>query len=106
MNDVKLLHTPQWHLCGADWHMIVGNRSVATIIPNFDRRSPRFRWLSILDDEYICPGTDPTFHSWHAVDFETLEIAKYDIEQWWEHMCRGVEYTPLCDALCPCEFHK
>ena len=88
MNTVTLLHTPQWTPVEDEWHLIVGNRSVAKLIPNSDRKFPQYNWLSVIEDpEY--PD-----HGWHAVDFETLEIAKHDIEQWWEHMCRGETFTP------------
>jgi formylglycine-generating enzyme required for sulfatase activity len=36
---------------------------------------------------------------WHAVDFRTLAIAKYDIEQWWLHFCRGEAYRTDSVAL-------
>jgi hypothetical protein len=88
MNDVRLLHTPKWQLCGVNWHLIVGNHSVAKIKPNFDRHFLRYEWVSIIDcKNYID-------HGWDAVDFETLEMAKYDIEQWWHHMCRGEAFRP------------
>jgi len=88
MNKVSLLHAPQWNLVGTEWHLIVGNRTVARLIPNSDHNFPQYHWLSLIGDhEY--PD-----HGWHVVDFETLEIAKSDIEQWWAHMCRGEVYRP------------
>jgi hypothetical protein len=88
MNKVSLLHAPQWTLVGTQWHLIVGNRSVAKLIPNSDRTFPQYHWLSVIEyEEY--PD-----HGWHAVDFETLEIAKHDLEQWWAHMCKGEAYRP------------
>jgi hypothetical protein len=87
MNDIKLLHAPTWRLCGTEWHLIVGNRSVAKLIPNFCAKFPQCEWISVIDEDYNSYG-------WDAVDFETLEIAKYDIEQWWAHMCRGVAFSP------------
>src|SRR5258708_5614986 len=88
MNDIKLLHKPQWTLVGTDWHMIIGNRSVAHLIPVFSPHVPQYKWLSVIEyREY-------NDHGWHAVDFETLDIAKYDIEQWWFHMCRGEKFRP------------
>ena len=87
-NDVRLIHPPTWQLDGDEWHMIVGNRSVAKIVPNECAMFPRVHWLSVIEShEY--PD-----HGWHAVDFETLETAKYGLEQWWEHMCRGEEFDP------------
>jgi hypothetical protein len=82
MNEVKSLHVPMWQLSGTEWHLIVGNRSVAKVVPNFDRNCSRHRWLSVIDGDYDA-------HGWHAVDFETVDTAKHDIEQWWSHMCRG-----------------
>ena len=37
---------------------------------------------------------------WHAVDFERLDIAQHDLEQWWEHRCRGVAYDAKTCARC------
>ena len=65
--------------------MVIGNRSVARVIPIFDVVLPKYKWLSVID----CDEFDGL--RWSEVDFETLEIAKYDIEQWWVHMCRGEE---------------
>lgn len=88
MQEVALLHEPRWQLSSEGWHMIVGNRSVARIVADFSASHPQYKWLSIID------GHDYPDHGWHAVDFETLEMAKYDLEQWWYYMCRGVAYRP------------
>lgn len=88
MDNTKFLHEPRWQLSCEGWHMIVGNQSVAQIIPNFCKRLPQYKWLSIID------GPDYPNHGWHAVDFETLEMAKYDLEQWWRYMCLGERYEP------------
>jgi hypothetical protein len=88
MTDIHSLHRPQWRIDGAEWHLIVGNRSVAKLIPNFDPAHPRCRWLSIID------GADMPEHGWHAVDFTDLDIAKSDLEQWWHHLCRGQAFRP------------
>jgi len=56
-------------------------------MPNFDPNCSRYRWLSVIDGDYESYG-------WHAVDFETQNAAKYDIEQWWSHMCRGEAFRP------------
>jgi hypothetical protein len=97
MTNIQALHRPQWRIDGVEWHLIVGNRSVAKLIPNFDPARPRCRWLSIIDGPNV---------PWHAVDFADLDIAKFDLEQWWLHMCRGEAYHPslrLCEAFsCPC----
>lgn len=88
MNDIRLLHTPQWQLSGTDWLFVVGNQTVAKLVPNFDKDRPRCKWLSIID------FPDYPDHGWHAVDFATLESAKADIEQWWQQMCRGEAFRP------------
>ena len=88
MNDVKILHKLQWNLVGTDWHLVVGNRTVARIVPNFSKIFPQYKWLSIIESHEFDD------HGWHAVDFETLHMAKYDIEQWWIHMCRGERFVP------------
>ena len=88
LNEPRLLHNPKWQLVESDWHMIAGNRTVAVLIPNFDNRFPRYRWLSriVADD---CED-----FGWDNVDFETLEIAQAALEQWWRHACRGEAYRP------------
>lgn len=40
MNDIRLLHTPQWQLSGTDWLFVVGNQTVAKLVPNFDKTAP------------------------------------------------------------------
>ncbi len=80
---------PQWHLVGTEWHMVIGNRSVAKLSPNFAKRRPQYKWLSVLDDEF---SDEP----WHAVEFGGLEIARDHIEQWWHHMCRGEAFHCHC----------
>lgn len=92
MNNFALRHTPQWNIVGNEWHMIVGNRHVATLRPNFCTRLSEYKWLALIDDEFEDYG-------WHATDCETLAIAKFDLEQWWFHMCRGEAYQP--DLHCP-----
>ncbi len=52
---------------------MIGNRSVARLIPNSDERFPQYHWLSVID------GDEFPDHGWHAVDFETLEIAQYNL---------------------------
>jgi hypothetical protein len=88
MNNVLPIHTPEWRLVETDWHIIVGNRTVAVLMPNSDEHFPHYKWLSLIicDD---CPD-----YGWHAVDFETLAVAQGDIEQWWHHACRGEAYQP------------
>ena len=80
--------TPMWQVSGTDWHLMVEGRSVAQLIPNFDPDCPQYKWLSVIE------GHEFNDHGWHAVDFETLEIAKSDIEQWWLHLCRGEVFRP------------
>ena len=43
MNDIRLLHTPRWQFSGTEWHLMVGNRSVAKIIHNFYPNTSRHR---------------------------------------------------------------
>jgi hypothetical protein len=88
MNEAQLLHEPRWALAGTEWHLVVGNRSVAKIVPNFCVRLGKAKWLSVID------ASEYPDHGWHAVDFESLESAKYDIEQWWRHMRRGERFDP------------
>lgn len=94
MNDIRLLHSPRWQLSGTEWHLMVGNRSVAKIIPNFDPNTSRHRWLSVIEDADFEDG------GWHAVDFERLDVAKADIEQWWLHMCQGKTFAPASPRPC------
>ena len=94
MIEVLARYTPQWiEDNDGSWHLIIGNRSVARIIANppddrWPKNWPQYQWLSLVDyKEFDDDG-------WHAVDFVTLEMARYDIEQWWLHMCRGESYRP------------
>ena len=87
MENVELLYKLQWNAVGDEWHLVVGNKSVARIIPNSCKWYPRIQWLSIIEDGY-------EDHGWHAVDFEELYIAKYDLEQWWHAMCVGESFSP------------
>jgi hypothetical protein len=93
MTAIAATQAPRWIQDGPDWHLVIGNRSVARIVPNppedwWPKHWPQYQWLSLLDYKEF--GAD----GWHAVDFETLEMAQYDIEQWWLHMCRGESYRP------------
>jgi hypothetical protein len=92
MIDTIPLHQPKWQLDGRDWIMLVGNRVVAVLVPNSCDFLPQFCWLSrFVGGEEGYPN-----YGWDNVDFETLEVAKYDIEQWWWHMLRGEVYRPDC----------
>ena len=74
--------------------MIVGNHTVATLIPNSDDVFPQYTWLSAILAE--SPFDD---HGWCSVDFATLEFAQYDIEQWWHHAAtwRALDPRLHCD---------
>jgi hypothetical protein len=65
-----------WRLDGQKWHYIVGERSIAQIVPNSDElgRFPDIKWLTLVPD-FDC--------GWHAVDFCDLDEAKTVIENWW-----------------------
>jgi hypothetical protein len=84
----RLLHKAKWRLVDTDWHMIIGNRTVAVLMANADTLFPRYRWLSRI----ICDSIDD--FGWDGVDFERLDIAQADLEQWWKHACRGEAYRP------------
>ena len=61
------------------------------------RNFPHIHWVSVVDyDNYNDYG-------WNAVDFENIEVAKYDIEHWWRHMCMGEKFDPKihCGEDCP-----
>jgi hypothetical protein len=63
-----------WRLDGQTWHYMVGEHSMAQIVPNSDERFPEVQWLTLV----------PDFHcEWHAVDFCHLNDAKEVIENWW-----------------------
>jgi hypothetical protein len=89
LDNIVLSHKPQWRLDGDDWCMIVGNRTVAVLVPNSCRILPQFHWLS----RYVGANEYPDY-GWDSVDFETLEIGQFDLEQWWFHMLRGEVYRP------------
>jgi hypothetical protein len=92
-NNVLPIHTPQWRLIETDWHMIVGNRTVAVLIPNSDDNFPEYKWLSFIvcDD---CPE-----HGWSNVDFETLAGAQHALGQWWHHARQGEAYRPGLNGI-------
>jgi hypothetical protein len=50
--------------------------------------SPAAKWISVIEHN------DYAEHGWHAVDFETLDAGKFDLEQWWADMCQGEAFTP------------
>jgi hypothetical protein len=83
------LYDPEWRLVGADWHMMVGNRTVAALTPVSSEICPEYSWLSAF-----VGGEDFPDHGWDNVDFETLDGARHDLEQWWRHMLRGEQYRP------------
>ena len=89
MSNIQQLQKPHWQQDGDNWLMIFGNHAVAAIIPNADERLPHVQWLSLILAE--SPFDD---HGWNAVDFTSLDIAQYDLEQWWHHASRGVPYNP------------
>ena len=68
MTTIEQLHKPRWQQDGDNWLMIVGNRAVATLIPNSDDLFPQYRWLSVILAE--SPFDD---HGWSEVDFTSLE---------------------------------
>jgi hypothetical protein len=81
------LYDPEWRLIGTDWHMIVGNRTVAALTPVSSEICPQYSWLSAF-----VGGGDYPDHGWDNVDFETLDDGKYHLEQWWRHVLRGEQY--------------
>jgi hypothetical protein len=89
MTGITPLHTPVWRQDGPDWIMMVGTRTVAALVPNSCDLFPRYRWLS-----RFVGGNEYPDYGWENVDFETLGIAQYDLEQWWFHMLRGERYHP------------
>jgi hypothetical protein len=89
MTDMIPLHQPKWQLDGADWIMIVGNRVVAVLVPYCNPGHSPY-WLS----RFVGGEEDYPNYGWENVDFETLDGAKSDIEQWWWHMLRGEKYRP------------
>jgi hypothetical protein len=52
MTNIGFVHRPLWQLDGGDWHLMIGNRSVAQIIPNSCDELPHIHWLSIISDDY------------------------------------------------------
>jgi hypothetical protein len=61
-----------WREVDHTWHLLLGNESVAQIIPNAHEGTPC--WLTTIW-ELPCYG-------WHAVDFLTLEDAKAALTRW------------------------
>jgi hypothetical protein len=83
------LLAPQWREVDNEWHMLIGNESVAKLTPNSDaERFPQYKWVSLITTD------DYPDHGWHAVDFETLAVGQSDLEQWWHHARQGEAYDP------------
>ena len=79
---------PQWRQADNNWEMVVGERTVAALIPISDAQFPQYNWLSfIVSDDY-------PEHGWHAVDFGTLADGQHVLEQWWHHARKGEAYRP------------
>ena len=89
MTDIIPLHTPKWRLVETDWCMIVGNRTVAVLMPNSCDIWPQFQWLSCFVGANEYPD-----YGWNNVDFETLAIGQFVLGQWWFHMLRGNAFRP------------
>ena len=80
--DIRPLHRPKWQLDddGA-WRMLLGNKSVAWLVPVSCSIVPWANWLSQIHPDYPSYG-------WDNVDFATLIDAQHVLEQWWFCMCR------------------
>ncbi len=87
MNNVTQLYRPQWNLCGNEWHLVSGNKLVAKLVPNFCEMFPKYKWISVIEPEFESFG-------WHAVDFQSLDAGKFDLEHWWLFLCQGERYEP------------
>ena len=96
MPTLEQLHKPRWQQDGENWLMIVGNRAVAALIPNSDEQFPHYKWLSLILAE--SPIDD---YGWCSVDFTSLEIGQYDLEQWWHYASRGERYNPRLHCARP-----
>jgi hypothetical protein len=92
MVEIAALHRPHWQQDGENWLMIVGNPAVAALIPNSDEQFPHYKWLSLIFAESLFDD-----YGRCSVDFTSLEIAQYDIEQWWHHASRGEPPRLHCD---------
>ncbi|MGP0092319.1 MAG: hypothetical protein ACLPKB_20515 [Xanthobacteraceae bacterium] len=95
-----MIHLPVWRQDGDTWHLLIGNESVAQIIPSEDTNGiygtpGALAWLSVISDEYPDYG-------WHAVDFPELDHAKALLTTWWleyasRHVPPDVRFEcPLC----------
>jgi hypothetical protein len=85
-------HLPVWQDEAGTSLLIVGNRTVARIIPNSNPGWPQYNWLTVIEREF-----DTLSPSWHAVDFGDLETARHHILQWWLHRRRGRHFSCDCD---------
>ena len=70
MSDIKPLHRPKWQPVEDDWHMIVGNQSVAVLIPNSCSTQPWANWISCILTDYQLSQTSATSTSsrWRCIE--------------------------------------
>jgi hypothetical protein len=93
----SIISFPTCRQSGETWHLLVGNESVARIIPNKDDLGlfgpiDADIWLTIIEDY-------PDY-GWHAVDFADLEHAKALLMTWWvQYASRGA--PPETRFECP-----
>jgi hypothetical protein len=68
------LRTPKivWREVHHTWHLLLGNESVAQILPNSYHGMPC--WLTVI--------LELPSYGWHAVDFIGLEDAKAALTRW------------------------
>lgn len=70
-----------WRLDDQTWHYMVGERSIAQIVPISDEAFTEIQWMTLVPD-FEC--------EWQAADFRDLNAAKETIENWWQGL-RGEE---------------
>jgi hypothetical protein len=84
---------PQWREVDGAWEMNVNGKVMASVGPIANGETPEREWHSLI------VTNDVPDYGWHHIDFQTLDEAKFHIEQWWEHARRGEAYRPEAPEL-------
>jgi hypothetical protein len=79
---------PQWREVEGACEMTVDGKVMASVGPIANGGTSERQWHSLI------VTNDVPDYGWHHIDFQTLDEAKFHIEQWWHHARRGEAYRP------------
>jgi hypothetical protein len=77
---MTLEHPPIWRQDGNRWHMLVGNRSVVTLIPDVTPNGV-LAYVVNIDRDFWHAGE--LAEAWHAGEFYSLHYAQAFMRRWW-----------------------